>query len=157
MDGSLVAATVPRARSCTRTIGRHIVRAAIQISRSSVQRILREEADAKYREIKTMSGQSERTRGKQRISRENYGRAEAELKELVDEGKVSGKDARARLGAMRRMMAEQHEERGDVDWDAIKKRIEGAVERGDLTREQAIQCTKRSASGWLGVSNCDPR
>ena len=56
---------------------------------------------------------------------------------MVAEGRISDEDARARLGAMRRMMAERHKERTDVDWDAIKRRIEGAVERGDLTREEA--------------------
>ena len=80
-------------------------------------------------------------RGERRITREEYAAAAAELREAVEAGEISGQDARTRLGQMRRMMArtyaEQHEERGDVDWEAIKERIEGAVKRGEMTREEA--------------------
>ncbi|MHC4442172.1 MAG: hypothetical protein ACYTBZ_11385 [Planctomycetota bacterium] len=77
---------------------------------------------------------------RKRITREDYARAEADLKKAVAEGKISEEDARTRLNGMRRAIAGQAK-RGDdkreVDWDAIKKKIEGAVERGDLTREEA--------------------
>lgn len=36
-----------------------------------------------------------------------------------------------------RLSASEREATEGVDWDAIKRRIEGAVERGDLTREEA--------------------
>lgn len=49
-----------------------------------------------------------------RISREDYARAEAELRKAVAEGRTSPEDARARLNGMRREMARQAErgERG---------------------------------------------
>ena len=81
---------------------------------------------------------SNRERGSQRITREDYARAEVDLRKAVVEGKISGDDARARLEGMRKAMSE-HRDRGNErpDWGAIKRRIEGAVDRGDLTREEA--------------------
>ena len=68
---------------------------------------------------------------------------------MVAAGKIKQEDAGARLKGMRRMMTglgERGESRGErrrdesernVDWDAIRNRIEGAVDRGALTREEA--------------------
>ncbi|GAI77055.1 unnamed protein product, partial [marine sediment metagenome] len=55
------------------------------------------------------------------------------------EGKITEEQGRAKLAAMRKMIAEKSEgtTRRDVDWEGIKKRIEGAVKSGDMTREQA--------------------
>lgn len=64
-----------------------------------------------------MAGQAERQRDgeRRRITREDYERAAAELREAVAEGRISEEDAIARLTAMRRMMAEQDERRPDTD------------------------------------------
>ena len=35
------------------------------------------------------------------------------------------------------MIGEKSGTRKDVDWEGIKRRIEAAVERGDITREEA--------------------
>jgi len=101
---------------------------------------------AGFRRRMDMAKQGER--GERRISREDYGRIEAGLKKAVAEGKISEEDAKARLNGLRRMIAGQGE-RGErrisredagkrgVDWEGIKKRIEGAVKSGDMTREEA--------------------
>jgi beta-lactamase regulating signal transducer with metallopeptidase domain/polyhydroxyalkanoate synthesis regulator phasin len=94
-------------------------------------RMTKEEARAKFAEIMKQA-----ERGSERITREDLARAAEEIRKAVAEGKISGKDARARLQGMRRMMAER---RGDArpDWEGIKKRIEGAVKSGDMTRDEA--------------------
>jgi polyhydroxyalkanoate synthesis regulator phasin len=72
------------------------------------------------------------------VTREDYSRAEAELKKAVATGRISGEDARAKLEGMRKAMSQQTERRGDSpNWETIKERIEGAVKRGDLTRAEA--------------------
>jgi polyhydroxyalkanoate synthesis regulator phasin len=41
--------------------------------------------------------------------------------------------------------------RKDIDWESIKKRIEGAVKRGDITREEAdakYEEIKKRTAGW---------
>ena len=63
-----------------------------------------------------------------------------ELRKAVGEGKISEEDARARLAGMRKMMGERKHEGADrkrPDWESIKKRIEGAVKSGKMTREEA--------------------
>jgi len=58
----------------------------------------------------------------------------------VEAGKISREDAARKFEAAEREVRERMsrgEQGGDVDWDAIKRRIEGAVKRGDMTREQA--------------------
>jgi len=91
------------------------------------------------RDDRERGDRSERERGERRITREDFARAEAELKKLVDEGKISQEDAKVRLGGMRRMIAAQADRgtRKDVDWEGIKRRIEAAVEAGKMTREEA--------------------
>ncbi len=105
-----------------------------------------EDVERRLIEMRKMMGEpDERQRDgeRRRITREDFGRAERELKKAIADGKISEEDARKRLGAMRRMMAEQRErgtERKRLsreDWEGIKKRIEGAVESGEITREQA--------------------
>jgi hypothetical protein len=75
----------------------------------------------------------------QKITREKYGKIEAELKKLLAKGMITKEDMKARLDAARREMAEQARESAerDFDWENVKQRIEGAVKRGDLTREEA--------------------
>lgn len=59
----------------------------------------------------------------------------AKLKQAVAEGEMSAEDAERKLQGYRREMSGRGNDR--VDWDAVQKRIEGAVERGDITREEA--------------------
>ncbi len=64
--------------------------------------------------------------------------AEAEVKQAVVDGKISGQDARVRLREMREAIAKRRgHTQDDLDWDNVQRRIEGAVERGDMTREEA--------------------
>lgn len=80
-----------------------------------------------------------------RISAEDLSRIASEIRKAVSEGKLSAEEGRAKMEAVRKMMAKQDagskrsERGGDAHFDLenIKKRIEGAVERGDMTREQA--------------------
>ena len=98
----------------------------------------REEADAKYEEIKKRSsGRGERDSN--RVSREDFARAAGEIRKAIAEGKITEEQGRAKLAAMRKMIAEKREAtaKRDVDWEGIKRRVEGAVKSGDLTREEA--------------------
>ncbi|KPL13177.1 hypothetical protein AMJ85_00115 [candidate division BRC1 bacterium SM23_51] len=101
-------------------------------------KMTREEADAKYEEIKQrMGGQTDSD--SKRISREDFAKAAGEIRKAIAEGKITKEQGRAKLAAMRIMIAEKSEgaaKRG-VDWEGIKKRIEGAVKSGDMTREEA--------------------
>jgi polyhydroxyalkanoate synthesis regulator phasin len=67
-------------------------------------------------------------------------RAAAEIKEAVAKGQISANDARMRLREMRQAIAQEArllEAERDERWRAIKNEIEAAVERGDMTREEA--------------------
>jgi len=92
---------------------------------------------------KMMGGQGRRQRGgeRRRITREDYGRIEAELKKAVDAGRMSEEDAKARLNGMRRMIAAQGQrQRGDDkrgEYEGFERRIKAAVEAGKMTREEA--------------------
>ncbi len=73
----------------------------------------------------------------------------AKLKQAVADGEMTAKDAERKLQAYHREMSG----RGNdvrVDWDSVEKRIEGAVARGELTREEArakyTEIKKRLAS-----------
>jgi hypothetical protein len=87
----------------------------------------------------------ERERGERRITREDYARAAEKMRKMIEDGKAKPEDVERRLIEMRKMMARQTErqrsdERGDrerPDWEGIKRRIEGAVKSGKMTREQA--------------------
>ncbi len=59
----------------------------------------------------------------------------AKLKQAVANGEMSAEDAERGLQGYRREMSGRGNDR--VDWDAVQKRIEGAVERGEITREEA--------------------
>jgi len=112
-------------------------------------KMTREEAGEKlagFRRRMEMAGQGER--GSRRITREDLGCAAIRIRKAVAEGKISKEVGRARLESMRKMMAGQAERgerrisregdgKRDVDWEGIKKRIEGAVKSGDMTREEA--------------------
>ena len=154
-------------------------------------RISKEDAAKRYKgaekAIKERAAAGRKQPDSKRITREDYVRAEADLKKLVAEGKISKEDLRTRLNEMRKMMAElgergerlmtveeykraeakmrkmiedgkaKHEDverrliemrkmiagpsdpgaGKEVDWEDIKRRIEGAVKSGDMTREEA--------------------
>ncbi|GAG45218.1 unnamed protein product, partial [marine sediment metagenome] len=70
------------------------------------------------------------------------------IRAAVEHGDMTREKAGKMIdGARRRMeMRERHDDedpdargrtRSEVDWDGIRRRIEGAVERGEMTREQA--------------------
>jgi len=72
------------------------------------------------------------------ITREDLGCAGIAIRKAVAEGKIIEAQGRAKIEAMRKMVGEQGKGADrKIDWESIKKRIEGAVKRGDMTREQA--------------------
>jgi len=101
------------------------------------------EAAEKAIKEKMATGSSER--GSKRFTPEDLSRAGIEIRKAVAEGKISEEEGRKKMEAMRKMMAapdargERSKRGGDArpDWEAIKKRIEGAVESGKMTREEA--------------------
>ena len=80
------------------------------------------------------------------FTREEYAAAEKKIKAMVAEGKVSQEDADRRLGRMRHMIAPGRREGGEVNWDGLKRRIEGAAEAGDLT-DEALEGIKKRIEG----------
>ena len=85
------------------------------------------------------------TRAK-RITEEDLSRAGIEIRKAVAAGRISKEQGRAKMEAMRKMMGRQGERGGErgaarkptrVDWEGIRRRIEGAVKRGDMTRKEA--------------------
>ncbi len=97
-----------------------------------------EDARAKLAAMRRMIGEQSKGDAK-KITPEDLSRAGIAIRKAVAEGKLSSEDARAKIAAIRRMIAEQSQRGGGArpDWEGIKKRIEGAVQRGDMTREQA--------------------
>ncbi len=89
------------------------------------------------------AGQGQRE--SKRITEEDLARIGIEIRKAVAAGKLSAEDGRKKMEAMRKMMAEQGARRertergGDArpDWEGIKRRVEGAVKAGKMTREQA--------------------
>ena len=78
-------------------------------------------------------------RGSKRITKEDYARAEADLKKAIAEGRISGEDARARLEGMRKAMAEQGE-RGSKritkeDYARAEADLKKAVAEGKISGE----------------------
>jgi predicted RNA-binding protein associated with RNAse of E/G family len=77
-------------------------------------KISKEDAIKRYQGAeKAIKARMARARGKRSITVEEYKGAEAKMRKMVERAKDK------------------------VDWESIKKRIEGAVKRGDMTREQA--------------------
>jgi len=113
-------------------------------------KISREDAAKKYEAAakgirERMAAGRRQTRTKH-ITKEDLARAGIEIRKAVAAGKITAEQGRAKMEAMRRMMGQPSErgaERGAtrrptrVDWGRIKDRIEGAVKRGDMTREEA--------------------
>lgn len=61
--------------------------------------------------------------------------ARAKMMQAVAEGTMSERDVERKLKAWRKTMFKETKER--LEWIGIKKRVEGAVERGEMTREEA--------------------
>ena len=104
--------------------------------------ITEEQARARLEGMRKMiaeqTGRQDREAERRVITREEYARAEAELRQAVAEGRISGEDARARLDGMRKMIAEQTgRQEPDAEFRAIEARIRAAVEAGTITREEA--------------------
>jgi polyhydroxyalkanoate synthesis regulator phasin len=95
--------------------------------------------EAAEREIREKMAAGRGERDSKRISKKDLDRAGRAIREAVAAGKLSAEEGRAKMQAMRKMLEPQGRPRSDArpDWENIKKRIEGAVERGDMTREQA--------------------
>lgn len=84
-----------------------------------------------------------------RNPREEYARVEEELKAMVEAGKISAEDARRRLIGFRERLGRGERERpsGDSDggaelrraYEGFERRIKAAVEKGDMTREEAAR------------------
>ena len=110
-------------------------------------RISGEDARKRLGEMREMMAK-QGERSERRVTREDYARAEAELKKMVADGKIKAEDAKTRLAEMRRMIGEGGERNleldtdstrreRDIDLDGLRRQIEGAIRRGDMTREQA--------------------
>ena len=108
-------------------------------------RISKEDAARRYeaaeKAIKERMASGHRQYGETGIRREGYARVEAEMDKAVAAGRVSREDARARLNAMRRAMAERGEQ-GErritrENYAGIERRVKAAVEAGKMTREEA--------------------
>ncbi|MBN2128259.1 MAG: hypothetical protein JW741_02140 [Sedimentisphaerales bacterium] len=105
--------------------------------------ISREDAAKRYeaaeKGIRERMAAGRAQRGERRISREDLAKAAGEIRKAIAEGKITKEQGRAKLGAMRKMIGEKSESTAgrEVDWERIKKRIDGAVKSGQMTREQA--------------------
>jgi hypothetical protein len=76
--------------------------------------------------------------------RRRFEAANLKIRKAVADGKISREDARKRMEDLRKRMGPENVEKKHDDnqdlrsrWEAIKKRIEGAVQRGEMTREEA--------------------
>ena len=116
-----------------------------------------EQAHAKMSAIKTEAAEKEikkrmaaggrRQRGGEhgRITREEFARAEVELREAVAEGRISGEDARARIQGMRKAMRETMVDRGErgskritrEDYTRTVAELRKAVSVGKISGEDA--------------------
>ena len=110
--------------------------------------VSREDADTRLGQMRRMIATDRPEQGGETrtFTREEYAAAETKIKAMVAEGKVSQEDADRRLGRMRLMIATDLRESGEVNWDGLKRRIEHAVEAGDLT-DEALKGIKKRIEG----------
>ena len=108
--------------------------------------ISEEEARKKMGEIKKILYSSGRKDQKPAPAREHLNKIERELGAAVKAGKISREDAamkfQAAENAIRKRMAGGRDrpparKPAQLNWDNIRRRIEGAVKRGDMTRKEA--------------------
>ena len=97
-------------------------------------------------EIKKILYSSGRKDQKPAPAREHLNKIERELGAAVKAGKISREDAamkfQAAENAIRKRMAGGRDrpparKPAQLNWDNIRRRIEGAVKRGDMTRKEA--------------------
>ena len=113
-------------------------------------KISKEDAAKKYhaaeKAIKARMAAGRGERDAKRGTQDALSRAGIEIRKAVAAGKITKEQGRAKMEAIRKKMGRQGgrgAERGatrrptPVDWDSIKRRIEGAVKRGDITRKEA--------------------
>ncbi len=107
-------------------------------------KMTREEADKTYigiRKRMEMAREGEKSQHKSQFTKQDYIEAEAKMKKMLEAGKISEKDMKIRLGEMRRAIESGKEHARDaeheIDWESIKKKVEHAVETGEMTREEA--------------------
>ena len=107
-------------------------------------KMTREEAGEKLKSLRRRMEMAKQTdRGERSITVEEYKRAEAKMRKMIEDGKAKPEDVERRLIEMRKMIGDQSKrggERGNrerPDWEGIKRRIEAAVKSGDMTREEA--------------------
>ncbi|MCF7957513.1 MAG: hypothetical protein K9M57_03585 [Phycisphaerae bacterium] len=110
--------------------------AAVKTGRISKEIAAKKYKSAEQDVMRRMAGQ-ERQRDPKRITQEDFARVEKEIRKAVADGKISAKDARARLQGMRKRMNARSDRNEDINWNGIKRRIEGAVKAGKMTRKQA--------------------
>lgn len=127
-------------------VGRRLIEAvkAGELTPEQAQAMMGELARARFAQQFAEACGQRGERGSGSVTREDYARAEAEMKRMVRAGKISEEDMKIRLNEMRRMMGGEPGERGredssKADYDARLKRIKIAVERGDMTREEAAK------------------
>ena len=140
--------------------GRHAVRDKWEGIRQRIEgavergEITREEADDRYREIKErVAHQREHGRGDHPDDRQRDRQAERDrwesirerIEGAVERGEITREEAddkhrelRERMG--RKQLRRHRDHDGDdvgFDWKGVKRRIEGAVEHGEVSREEA--------------------
>ncbi|MBI82134.1 MAG: hypothetical protein CMJ81_02970, partial [Planctomycetaceae bacterium] len=109
--------------------------------------VSREEADMKYREFRRRTS---RERDPRRDDHDDPLREKREgfrehVEGAVDRGEISREEADMKYREFRQRK-QRHDRRpdradgdgrGQLDWGDIKRRVEGALERGDISREEA--------------------
>jgi hypothetical protein len=107
-------------------------------------KISQEDAAKKYRSaeegLKKRMAAGRRQRGPQRITREDFARAAAEIRKAVAAGRVSEKDARTRLEEMRKAMGERRDSDG-------RRRGTERSRRGDQRRRRGDERSRRGTEG----------
>jgi hypothetical protein len=120
-------------------VGKRLIEAvkAGELSESQAEAMIGELARVRFAEELAAA----RREGRRRFTREDYARTERRLKEAVDQGKVSGEDARTRLGRMRFRMVGQGEsgERRTTreDFSRAARELKKAVGAGEVSKEDA--------------------
>lgn len=106
-------------------------------------KVSQEDADRRLNRMRTAI----RSKGDTRtFTREEYASAKERLDAMVADGQVSQEDADRRLARMRLMIVAGRGEGGEVYRDGFKRRIEGAVEAGDLS-DEALEGIKKRIEG----------
>jgi beta-lactamase regulating signal transducer with metallopeptidase domain len=95
---------------------------------------IKKEAAKKGIKERTVAGRDQR--GSESITREDYARAEAEIRKAIAEGKITEEQGRAKLNALRQRMAMADQAVGGRGDDDIRARITQALMGNGIAREQ---------------------